>query len=374
MYLFPLALLALAPAAPDSPSLADRAAAIVAQKAKMPNRYALKIRVESRVPNAPPPLESEWSSTLQIWRDGKKVRVDHFDARYTPPRPNHDPRDRHISCEDCERDGYGIVTTVVPGTPPTHHMVEFKRLGTWNFDYYCTGFDWRYFGLSNDGLCDYPGLHIATDFPKFFGLPAIVTRLDNRGVLPCLVASRKVALNNVEWSVWLSERDGLNPVFFENKFEVMAKPESRTTELSWQQTAGGHLFPKRVKHNTMISTNGSKYPLEEVVTITHADFDSPIDPAVFTVAGFGLNENQVIGYPELDHQKQPRWRNGQVDYSETAGKQTLVAVNAGAAPPAAAPYPTENNLSLIVGTVAGALAIGTAIIALVIRRNRRVAT
>jgi len=375
MLFVPLALLTFAPGAPpESPSLADRAATVVAQKARMPNRYTLKLRVEGRVPNAPPQTESAWSSTLHVWRDGKKFRVDHFDALYTPPRPKEDPRDRHISCENCEREGYGLVTKVLPGSPPALHVVEFHRIGTWNFDGYCAGFDWRYFGLSNASTCMYQRAHVAADFPKFFGLPEVVITAGNRGGLPCLVASRKVPLNNTAWSVWLSEHDEFNPVFFEEKFDVEEVPESRTTEISWQRTAGGHFFPKRVKHNSMITRGGTKCASEEVVTVTHADFDSPIDPAVFTVAGLGLNENQAIGFPNLESKDLPLWRNGRIDYEYTVEKRMVElaggkpAVLAAQAAPAA--YPSQVSVTLVVGIVAAVLAVGTGVAAVVVRRRR----
>jgi hypothetical protein len=353
-------------AAPESPSASDRVAVVVSQKARMPNHYSLKVRTERRTPNAEPPLETEYSSILQIWRDGNKVRVDHTEGRYTPPRPTYDSRDRLITCENCEREGYGVVTQVLPGAPPALHMVEFKKLGTWSFDYYCAGFDWRYFGLGNIGRCVYPRAHVSADFTKFFGQSGVTTKFDKRGGVPCLLATRKLALNNSQWYVWLSESDEYNPIFFEQKFDVDGVPENRTTEIEWQRTAGGHLFPKRLKHNTIIGVNGKKMPSEEVTTVLHADFDSPIDSAVFTVAGFGLNEGQVIGYPELEDKDRPRWKNGRVEYPGEAKQPE----SASAAPMAVAPYPVESNLTLVVGVVAAVLAVGTAVAALVLRRRR----
>jgi|GEM_PF-5838480 len=110
--------------------------------------------------------------------------------------------------------------------------------------------------------------------------------------------------------------------------------------------------------------------MEEVTYVLDADFESPIDPAVFTVAGFGLNEGQVIGYPELKFEDQPRWKNGKVDYTETASKRPEGVGSSNAAPPTAAPYPTESNLSTIIGIVAAVLAVVAAAAALVVRRRR----
>lgn len=342
-----------------------RASALIANKSRVSNRYAIELRVESRILNAPPLLESEWNATIKIWRDGNRIRVDHFDAHYTPSRPRHDSKDRRITCENCEREGYGIVTTILPQSHIIQPLVEFRRMGQHNFDGYCTGFDWRFFGLSNDRMCGYARLRIANDFPEFFSRPDLATKRDMRDGRECMVVSRKV--KNTEWAVWLSEHDEFHPLLFEEKFEVKGEPERRTTEISWQRIAGGHIFPKRMKHNSMIKTNGQSYPLEEVVSVIHANFESSIDPTVFTLAGFGLNENQVIGYPELEHKDQPRWKNGKVDWSETAGKQPE---GGSAAPVAPAPYPAESNLSSIIGSIAAVLAVVAAAAAFIVRRRR----
>lgn len=376
MVLVPFVFVALAPALPpDAGSPAARASGVIAQKARMPNRYSLRLRVEGRIPNAPPPLESAWSSTLHLWRDGNKFRVDHLDAEYTPPRQRHDRRDRHITCENCEREGYGIETKVMPGPPPTQPMVEFHPLGSRNLDGYCTHFDWRYFGLSNDGRCLYPRLQVAVDLPKFFNLSGVVTRTENWRDLPCLVASRKMP--NLDRSVWLSERDEYNPVYFHDRYEVGDMPETRTTEISWQRTPGGHLYPRSVKHNTMIIVAGGKYASEEVATVTHADFDSPIDPAVFTLAGLGLNENQAVGLPGLDHLDRPVWRGGKLDPTYTVrtqleerAKQSGGEARDAASPTPLATYPSQDNTTRIIGIVAAVLAVIAAVLAVVVRRKR----
>ena len=79
-------LLAAAPIPANPPKLGDHAADVIAQKQKMKNRYALKLRIESRMPTVKPPHESEWGFTLHIWRDGDKFRVDRLDAHSTSLR------------------------------------------------------------------------------------------------------------------------------------------------------------------------------------------------------------------------------------------------------------------------------------------------
>jgi len=203
-----------------------------------------------------PPLESAWSSDLHIWRDENKFRVDQLDAKYTPPRPKHNAGDRHVTCENCEKDGYGIITTIASGFSPSLRAVEFHRLGARNFDYYCTHFDWRYLGLGNDRQCAYPRTAVAADFRQFFR-PAWRSSLAPTigGAIACLLVSSKRANSNR--AVWLSERDGYHPVCYEDTFTIDGELERRTTEISWQQTAGGHLYPKTVRHNAIITVGGS---------------------------------------------------------------------------------------------------------------------
>lgn len=374
MLLLPLsALLTLSavPVEPTSPS--DRAVSVVTQKAQMPNRYCLRLRVESRTPGAKPPLEKESSSTRHLWRDGDKFRADHLDASYTPPRPGHDRRTRHVSCENCEQQGYGVVTTIVAEPGLTNHAVEFHRLGTRSFDYGCTHFDWRYLGLGNCQQCVYPHLQIGANFPLHFKGPDAVVQTMNRGDTPCLVAIKTGKGTKV--SVWLSERDGYNPIYFEEYFDLPEGKERRTTEITWQSTAGGHLYPKTVKYNGIIGFDGGRYPTEEVITVMHADFDSPIDPAVFTVAGLGLNENQPIGLPGLVPEDYPTWRNGKVDESYTLKKRTAEQAKGQPATTGQTPvpaYPGRGNTALILSIVAGVLAIAAATVAVVLRRRRAV--
>ena len=109
----------------------------------------------------------------------------------------------------------------------------------------------------------------------------------------------------------------------------------------------------------------------------------PIDPAVFTLAGLGLNENQPVGLPGLDSSKFPLWRNGKVDHSYTFGDQqdererrqrALDPRPDPPAPPAPPPMPGRGtSLTFVVGVVAGVLSVLTAVAAYVLRRRRRAA-
>jgi len=368
-----LAFLVASTAPPDLPSAADRAVGVIAQKAKMPNRYTLIYRVEDNIPTATPPLHKQRTFIVQLWRDGDKFRVDHSDPTHIPAKSEDDDRPRHLTCENCEKEGYGFVTTIKKGPQGPNHAVEF-RVGTYNFDNYCTHFDWRFLGLSNDEPCGYKRLKIAEEFTSYFMRNGLTVRNEMRDEQPCLVARYKYKNMEDGPSVWLSEREEFNPVYFEEKMILDNVPEFRTTKIRWQKLKSGQLYPQSIQYNTKVQYGMDKvrHPQQYNLTILHADFGGPIDPKVFTFAGFGLNENQLVLLPDVKAEDCPRWRNGKLDYDHTLNKEMAKLAKEQAAfekPRASSAYPGQGNTMLIISIATGVLAIA-ATIAVVIRRQR----
>ena len=368
-----LAFLVSSAAPPDSPSAADRAAALVAYKAKMPNRYTLKYRVESSTPTATPPDNKQANFTVQLWRDGNKFRVDSYDMTRTPAIPGDEDRPRHLSCENCEKEGYGFMTVIKEGPDGPKHAVEFQ-VGSHNFDNYCTHFDWRFLGLLNSSLCIYSKFKIAEEFETYFKRSRLTVQHEMREEQPCLVARHKYSDKGNGQSVWLSEREEFNPVFFEEKMFVNNVPEFRTTKIRWQKLASGQLYPQSIQHNTIvgIGLENVRHPNQYNVTFLHADFGSPIDPKVFTFAGFGLNENQIVYLPDVKQEDCPRWRNGKLDYDHTLNKEMAKLANEQPTvekPRISSAYPGQGNTMFMISIATGVLAI-VATVAVVIRRRR----
>ena len=339
----------------------------------MPNRYTLKYRIETSTPTAKPPDNSQANFTVQLWRDGNKFRVDSYDMTRTPAVPGDEDRPRHLSCENCEKEGYGFVTVIKDGPDGPKHAVEF-RLGTYHFDSYCTHFDWRFLGLSNDSLCIYPKIKIAEEFVTYFKRSRLTVKREVREEQPCLVARHLYSDKGNGQSVWLSEREEFNPVFFEEKMFVNNVLELRTTKIRWQKLASGQLYPQSIQNNGIvgIGLENVRHPNQYNVTFLHADFGSPIDPAVFTFAGFGLHENQPVFLPDVKAEDSPRWRNGKLDYDHTLNKEMARLAKEQPAVEksrASSAYPGQGNTMLIVSVATGVLAIAAAI-AVVIRRRR----
>ncbi len=374
MYALSLYAFLVTTAAPGAPSTADRAMAVVAQKAKMPNRYTLKYRVEVAIPTATPPLAKQRNFTVQLWRDGNKFRVDSFDTTQLPADPEDNDRARHLTCENCVKEGYGIATVIKNGPNGPKHTVQFHRMETYNFDLNCAHFDWRFLGLSNDSPCGYKRLKIAEEFPSYFMRNGLTVRNEIRDDQPCLAVSFKDK-NMVDGpSVWLSEREEFHPVFFEQKFIVNNVPELRTTKIRWQRLKSGYLYPQSIQHNINVryGLDPIRHPYQYNMTFLHADFGSPIDPKVYTFAGFGLNENQLVQLPDVKAEDSPHWRNGNLDYDSTLNKEMAKLADEQSTVEksrASSAYPRQGNTMLIVSIATGVLAIA-ATIAVVIRRRR----
>ena len=175
-------------------------------------------------------------------------------------------------------------------------------------------------------------------------------------------------------SVWLSEREEFNPVYFEEKMIVNNVPEFRTTKIRWQKLNSGQIYPQSIQYNTKIQYGLDKvrHPQQYNMTMLHADFGSPIGPAVFTFAGFGLNENQLVLLPDVKPEDCPRWRNGKLDYDFTINKEMAKLAEEQPTvekPRVSSAYPGQGNTALIISIATGVLAI-VATIAVVIRRRR----
>ena len=267
---------------------------------------------------------------------------------------------------------------MLPGQPTTTHAVSFHQIGKWNADPYCTSFDWRYLGLANASLCLYDQLKSRVAFPAFIREKGVQSRQASRGGLPCIIADLK--REKYDTSVWLSSQFGNNPVYFEQTIRLDDGPQVTTTEVTWQETKGGVLYPKTVKNKSVIRTSSGRHNSEEVITVLHADFESPVDPLIYTIPGFGLNENQAIGFPEIKSDDHPLWRNGKIDYEYTSKKRFLdeyrkshSSASSGTPPPEPPTneYPTESNSLWIVSIVTGSLSALLATAAMVIRWRRR---
>ena len=370
--LLPYALLALLVNDPLPTNAGGVFTKLVASKLNMRDSYHVRLRVESRRP--PPSDTALWVYTAEIWRSGDKFRIDLFDADsepFRPGQPGHKSRD--VTCQNCERPGRILMTTIYPGQPAVTAMVGFQTSPGLSPMYTTLNIDWRFLGLCNNPLSLYQDIQMTEGYRQLASNPKLHTSQQVRGGSQCLVASLGPA---GQFDVWFDEANRFNPVLHSSRHKDGQVPGARlTTEVAWKSTPGDHLYPSRVAHTFK---EGDSLRHEEVLTVLDADFHNPVDPAVFTLAGLGLNNNQQVGFPELKPEDQPRWRDGKVDYSLSA-RAVIEAARAEAGrngsvptprPAPAAPYPDNGDSKfLVLGIASGVMALAS--LAVLVYRRRR---
>ena len=337
----------------------------------MRESYSLRFRFESRRPGAPEGSR-KWAYTAAIWRSGDKLRVDVYDRESDGAADEQSRRGRHVTCRNCERENYTLVTTVLPAPPGTTHIVEFRDSRSQLSEYFVPDIDWRFLGLCNAPLATYNKIPITQSYRERMANPLLRTSEQDRNGGRCLVA--EIKRDKGLSSIWFGLKEKYNPVWHKSESESGGTASLLTTEARWHETAGKHLYPERITHTSL--RDGALY-YQEIITVQHADFDSPVEPSVFTLAGLGLNENQPIAYPNTDAGAWPVWRDGRADpsLSRRAVAQAAQAegngpVDPGAQnPPPVAAYPVSGNTSLVVGLAFGALAVVA--LALAVRHRRK---
>ena len=343
-------------------------ASMVARKLEMAGSYHVRLRVEMKNHNAI--VVDSVSYTAELWRAGDKLRFDITDAAADPPPANGlvQPGSRgarEVTCQNCERQGYVIITNVYPGKPIITSLVEFNTSPSLSGKYDALNIDWRFLGLSVNRLSSYKSTSVTEYYRKLAINPKLRLSQRVRNEKPCLLASLGSADN--EFEIYFGEPEQYNPVFYSVVNGTAQSQVKITNEVDWQPTVGGYLYPAGAKH---AMTRGGKTQYEEVVTVLHADFHNRIDAAVFTLAGLGLNDNQQIAYPGVPPSDRPLWHDGKADTSLSA---SAVASAAGAPAEVAEPvaaYPGGDTAILYVGVASGIVAV-IALTSVIVSRARR---
>ena len=103
---------------------------MVTRKLKMGTSYYVQMRLESRQYVGQHLGRNAY--TASIWRARDKIRIDITDAVGDPPPPAGLVRpggegSREISCQNCERPNYYLITSVAPGNPKITRVVGFDK-------------------------------------------------------------------------------------------------------------------------------------------------------------------------------------------------------------------------------------------------------
>ncbi|MDY3557204.1 hypothetical protein R5W24_006391 [Gemmata sp. JC717] len=297
--------------------------------------------------------------------------MDVFDQVSDKPGNDIGTQGRHITCRNCERPNYTLVTRVLPGKPAVTCQVEFHDPKKQVTEYYVTDMDWRLLGLCNTRLSLYRKVPVAPSYRELMTDMGLSTSQQDRNGCRCLVTA--IEKNGCKSNIWFSQGEQFNPVLHTFEGQLGDKAARQTTEVKWKQTAGKHLYPERIKHT---ETHDGKLHYEEIVTVQAADFVTPIDPSVFTFAGLELNDDQQLAFPELQPGDWPVWKDGRVDPSRSnrakekeAQDAQKGAVQPGPVAPVAA-YPVQSSTPLIVGLVSGGMSVTALGLAAIYRRRK----
>lgn len=282
-------------------------AEMVARKHKMSTSYRVQMRVETRHYVAPNVGRNAY--TASIWRDGDKLRVDITDAVGEPAPPAGMVRtggegERRITCHNCERTGYFLITGVFPGNPKLTSIVGFHKTPALAGYFSELDIDWRFLGMTNNSLHAYKLAAVAEGCQNYLANPKRVLSRSVRDNKPCLVSSLTIPTSHSETYFFVD--DGHNPIINTGVYKSDQGLLKCTTEIEWRKTPGNHLYPSRIRHSEM---KGEKFQSDETINVIDADFHSPINPVVFTLAGLNLNDGQLIAYPDVPAADRPRWRN-----------------------------------------------------------------
>lgn len=156
----------------DQSSNVSEVTRMVARKLEMSSSYHVRIRVESRGFDGGKSTRKAY--TAKIWRLGDKFRFDITDAQSQPSPPTGmvEPGGqgaRDITCQNCERPEYYIITAVYPGSPTITNLVGFHKSPALSGDYSSLNIDWRYLGLSNNRLAAYNLISFIEDYRGLVG-------------------------------------------------------------------------------------------------------------------------------------------------------------------------------------------------------------
>jgi LPXTG-motif cell wall-anchored protein len=136
---------------------------------------------------------------------------------------------------------------------------------------------------------------------------------------------------------------------------------------------GDYRFPTKVVHREPATFGSQQCTAEETISISIADFKSPVSDTVFTLAGVGLRDGQVIHFPGTKLADAPMWFQGRVDRERTIRTISDPKFEEHLRPETTAKLPIANSSSYYVALLAGVISLLLGAIAIFLRykRNKR---
>lgn len=350
MFAIPLVLMTLSGAADVPPTRKAILEQALAARDGLPSSYHLVLSVTW----AQPDQGEKQVSTVEVWVKGDRVRTDEKKHESTFDRAGVGVR--NILCRNCERKGYGIMTS--QGSVGSVAQVTFLPLGP-DFDV-SDGhrIDWRRLGQLNGPTPDYLRETPDATLRQFLTFAGDLQKLSGEGDTgPLYQVTARLKLENT-LRADLSPRHGMNPVRLVNDFK--SHNYNQTTLIRYDKPlTGGVWFPSAVSCIRMLK---GKELVNEQVVVKLADFTTPISDRVFTIPGLGLDYGQPIAFPEIKQSRDhPLWIDGKIDYKYTVGKSSAEAyrraLTEAAGPPVPDVDPRSGRLYYVGAAVLAILAV-----------------
>jgi hypothetical protein len=349
----------------------------VEERFAIPTDHHIRLVYRSEIHERDGRLEQTTENRYEVWKKASQIRIDSTALLSEPPVHNYVAGSRTVGCQNCELPQQGFTTRIFPSGVPRKSMVEFHPAQGYRYDPFCVAIDWRFFGLKNSSLCEYPNAKISNEYLAEFKKPErTITVADaaHRGTTAVKISAPHRTGGNSKKTVVLNANDGNLPVYFLHEWERVPgqKPLVFDTVIEWQTVNKKFLFPRRIVHQSDIKLRGKDVRQHETITFEHVDFISEIPAKTFTLAGVDLNEGQAIGLPNLGPGDQPLWLNGRIDPQKTIRSVAQKAYDDSIAKsPENPPLPGSNATSPRIPILAGVLSMVAAIAAIILRRQRK---
>ncbi|MGL4420621.1 MAG: hypothetical protein ACRCZF_08150 [Gemmataceae bacterium] len=341
---------------------------LLATRSALSEKYEVHLTVEQKIEDGVG--KYNFTRRLSIWRDGDKYRCDTTTLSNDPNGSS----ERDIFCRNCLKPGRTTKTSL--STPPIAqkialiHSPNETALMMSNCD-----FDWRFFGMQNESPMEYMRHSPIIWWKRFNEQKNISTSVvDNQSSICIQVTSHTADHRR---TTQLNQKQHNFPILFKTEFLSLKPPVANSTEIQWQAIDGGALYPRKLEYNTVTYSNGKPIPWKTTATVTSANFTKPIDPRVFTLEHFGLEEGHYI-QSLADPLRYDRWINGKVDTTGEDKKMNELRdriqnpKNTTAdGKKVAAKYAPRDNSTLIASIIAGGLSLMLVIIAWVVHRRRQ---
>jgi hypothetical protein len=253
--------------------------------------------------------------SFQVWVDGRQLRIDRLPHPDVPADQQQHAMGREISCRNCLGPDLDTLHTVLRTAVYTVPRGQRSLAGSLD-----PVFDPRAIGMACGMLYDHESRTLSTAINNATWTNRTVT-VGADGLL--LLAATVPGWGTAR--CWIDPARGHNPVRFEeiSSPTIPGAPKNvevtRDIELA-QDAVSGRWFPSRLRFR---ATHDGKPHMVEDIEVVSAEVDRPIDPKVFSLAGFGLPIGELVFEPGAT--KEQYW-DGQrlVPNSPVVGKAEVV--------------------------------------------------